>query len=539
MLNHEGEPSRARRSFIPHPCLRRAPEQFANVSPKETKHIPRPPETNVIQIVSSPSPSEQRRVALQATLMCSSVSLFNPTDSSKETAVTAFFDSGSTQSYVTDELAQLLDLKNMLSEEITVSTFGTTTPLRLKSRNHVVSIRTEKGGKHLQVKSLPTLTGHLRHARPDSNPKSGNVAISSCKPSIVIGNDYSWDIVLSDDFCYETLPDGYRMLHTSIGNILVGTRLNPKSMATCTFLDVEGDPSSPKRSPPPPSDPPFMLPRPHPLPLGGRTDDDHGMPTEPSTIIPLIGKSPNPVKTMHSTPRKCSTKAPALRIEAPITKPSSPLKSTLPPSLPLPTTAKAEHPSPPPTEPPLHSPSHPLPPSILTTRKPRSQPTRSSIPTSPTRPPSPPLTRKPKSPLIRSCTPLWPPPLRSLSSTTRRPKHTHACNTSTPQPYPSSKLKFKPSISSPPKQLTAAPIQPSPDQGRDSNRYLNRHRDDGNTSTKKKFFAETIFVLNECAMKGQIQPMYTSSFIERPGRDLKKSLSRRRDALVVNRLKAR
>ncbi|KAK6019797.1 hypothetical protein OSTOST_14557, partial [Ostertagia ostertagi] len=73
-------------------------------------------------------------------------------------------------------------------------------------------------GKHLRVKSLPTLTEHLRHAHP-SDTKNGKVAISSCKPFILIGNDYFWNTVLSNDFYYETLPNGYSMLHTSVGNI--------------------------------------------------------------------------------------------------------------------------------------------------------------------------------------------------------------------------------------------------------------------------------------------------------------------------------
>ncbi|KAK6018859.1 Tas retrotransposon peptidase A16 [Ostertagia ostertagi] len=231
-------------SFAPNPSSFRTHEQFVSVSPKETTNNPHQQEDNIIPIVSSPS-HQNRNIRSQATLMCTSVALFNPANSSKTTAVTAFFDSGSTQSYITDELARVLDLQNMLSEEISVSTFGTTTPLRLKSRNHVVGIKTEKGEKHLQVKSLPTLTGHLRHAHPDSNAKNGNVTISSCKPSILIGNDYFWDIVLSDDFYYETLPNGYRMLHTSIGNILVGKSLNLKSIATCTSFHAEGDLNNP------------------------------------------------------------------------------------------------------------------------------------------------------------------------------------------------------------------------------------------------------------------------------------------------------
>ncbi|PIO64907.1 N-acetyllactosaminide 3-alpha-galactosyltransferase [Teladorsagia circumcincta] len=158
--------------------------------------------------------------------------------------------------------------------------------------------------------------------------------------------------------------------------------------------------------------------------------------------------------------------------------------------------AKAEHPSPPPTEPPLHPPPPPLPPTISTTREPRSPLTRSSVLPSPSRPPPPPpTTRKSKPSFIQPCTPPWPPPLRSLPSTTRRPKFTH--------PSPTVSI-FKAEGQAIDKFTTRAincGYTPAiTEQGHDSNRHPHRHRDDRNTSTKKKSFAETIFVLYRLAV---------------------------------------
>ncbi|KAK6027611.1 peptidase family A16 [Ostertagia ostertagi] len=120
-------------SFAPNPSSFRTHEQFVSVSPKETTNNPHQQEDNIIPIVSSPS--HQNRIHTP------SESKHTFTSHTHTTAVTAFFDSGSTQSYITDELARVLDLQNMLSEEISVSTFGTTTPLRLKSRNQRLGTR--------------------------------------------------------------------------------------------------------------------------------------------------------------------------------------------------------------------------------------------------------------------------------------------------------------------------------------------------------------------------------------------------------------
>ncbi|KAK6028305.1 Pao retrotransposon peptidase [Ostertagia ostertagi] len=169
-------------------------------------------------------------------LMCTPVRLFNPSSPSLEVTVAAFLDSGSSQSYITEELAELLHLPPLSTEDISISTFGTITPLQMKSSNHVIGILMKNGEKHLNVKSVPTLTGHLRHIHHVENTKNGEAVTSTCKPSILIGNDYFWDMVLSDKFYYEILPNGYRLLHTNLGKIFVGKGIQLRNIASYSSL---------------------------------------------------------------------------------------------------------------------------------------------------------------------------------------------------------------------------------------------------------------------------------------------------------------
>ncbi|EYC45066.1 hypothetical protein Y032_0440g1511, partial [Ancylostoma ceylanicum] len=172
----------------------------------------------------------------QASLMCATVSLFNPSKPSKQINATALFDSGSSKSYITEELAASLNLSVHTTEDITISTFGTNDSLHLRCANHTIGIITEKGAKHLEVKSVPTLTGNLQQILVDTQADQEDFTIFTCKPSILIGNDYFWDIVLSDDFHYRLLPKGYRLLHTTVGNIILKESLNLRNTRSYTSL---------------------------------------------------------------------------------------------------------------------------------------------------------------------------------------------------------------------------------------------------------------------------------------------------------------
>ncbi|KAK5978323.1 hypothetical protein GCK32_022812, partial [Trichostrongylus colubriformis] len=182
--------------------------------------------------------------SLQATLMCATVQLFNPSNPSREVTVIAFLDSGSSKSYITADLATLLELPTLTTENITVSTFGSIKSLELQSKDHNIGIHTEEGAKYLDVKSVPTLTGTLQHIYVSSDAEQ-RFTHSSCTPSILIGNDYFWDIVLSDNFYYQEMPNGYRLLHTTIGDIVINKQLDIKNSENISLFALEKKLSNP------------------------------------------------------------------------------------------------------------------------------------------------------------------------------------------------------------------------------------------------------------------------------------------------------
>ncbi|KAK6031060.1 zinc knuckle [Ostertagia ostertagi] len=182
--------------------------------------------------------------SLQATLMCATVRPFNPSDPSREVTATAFLDSGSSKSYITAELATLLELPTLTTEKITISTFGSTTSLELPSKDHNIGVYTEEGAKYLDVKSVPTLTGSIQHIYMSSDPDR-RFTHTSCTPSLLIGNDYFWDIVLSDNFFCQKMPSGYRLLHTTIGDIIINKQIDIKKSENISLFASEKGLSNP------------------------------------------------------------------------------------------------------------------------------------------------------------------------------------------------------------------------------------------------------------------------------------------------------
>ncbi|CAJ0597072.1 unnamed protein product [Cylicocyclus nassatus] len=194
--------------------------------------------------------TEHAITSSQAALMCATVTLFNPNEPFCRTTVTAFLDSGSSKSYITEELASSLQLATTGTENITLSTFGTSKSLELPCRNHTIGLCTETGSKQLQVKSLPMLTGNLQRVVLPQNEEVNDVIITNCKPSILIGNDYFWDIILSEEFHFKAISKDYRILHTTIGNIIVGRAFKTKKHKACAAVQApacDSDSSNPSR----------------------------------------------------------------------------------------------------------------------------------------------------------------------------------------------------------------------------------------------------------------------------------------------------
>ncbi|KAK5976419.1 hypothetical protein GCK32_017344 [Trichostrongylus colubriformis] len=110
-------------------------------------------------------------------------------------------------------------------------------PLITLIENHYIGIYTEKGARQLDVKSVPILNRALYRAQPAQSGDSNSITITTCEPSILIGNDNFWDMVLSENFYYKVLSNGYHLLHTTIGDIVVNKVLDVKTAITYTSFN--------------------------------------------------------------------------------------------------------------------------------------------------------------------------------------------------------------------------------------------------------------------------------------------------------------
>ncbi|CAJ0593175.1 unnamed protein product [Cylicocyclus nassatus] len=168
-----------------------------------------------------------------APLMCTEVRIFNPDNPSHSLTTTAFLDSGSTTTYITNDLAAVLDLPAIETETLNVATFGE--PIEIESSTFRLGIETENGNRCFTVKSSPSLPNEVMQVTPGYEP-----SVTTCSPSLLIGNDYFWDLVLSHNFYYKSLPEGYRLLHTSIGDIILKRAIDMK-MNECSFVSIDSD----------------------------------------------------------------------------------------------------------------------------------------------------------------------------------------------------------------------------------------------------------------------------------------------------------
>lgn len=162
-------------------------------------------------------------------------------------------DSGSQRTYVTEKLAEQLQLTRETEEEIKLVTFGSENPKTIKTTQTKLSIKL-KNGQYLDVNAniVPIISGtvqrkamkfcsseNLEHLissldLADSIPKESE----SSSVELLIGNDYYLDIILSQKI--EVQP-GLYLLASKLGWILTGrtnesdSSVNETSMLILTY----------------------------------------------------------------------------------------------------------------------------------------------------------------------------------------------------------------------------------------------------------------------------------------------------------------
>lgn len=182
-------------------------------------------------------------------LMCTDVVLFNPTNTDKEVCVPVLLDTGASQSYITNDLATVLQLRTSSPQEITMFTFGNDEPISMQATNHKVGIRfINNATAILHVQALPILTTELKYSSFQETNDAQNQPVRKkiATPQLFIGMDYFCDLVFHDNFSISLLKNGYRVLETRIGKIVTDHSLRFNN-SNITIVNYSSTLSSPAR----------------------------------------------------------------------------------------------------------------------------------------------------------------------------------------------------------------------------------------------------------------------------------------------------
>ncbi|KAK5976943.1 Tas retrotransposon peptidase A16, partial [Trichostrongylus colubriformis] len=160
-------------------------------------------------------------------MMCVPITLYNPDQPLLRLDTTAFFDSGSSTTIIKKDIAQRLNLKMEEEQLISFQTFAKREPQSHLSSKVKVGLLLENCEQIvLHARTLPFIMEPMhmellnQHQRDNTKTWSVNT-----QPGLLIGSDYFWELMLSDNFYIKQLPNGYNLIHSRLGNIITGKPL--------------------------------------------------------------------------------------------------------------------------------------------------------------------------------------------------------------------------------------------------------------------------------------------------------------------------
>ncbi|VDL71467.1 unnamed protein product [Nippostrongylus brasiliensis] len=198
------------------------PNMARSHSSRETENTP--PHLNNIECAPILHAVEQRHEPKKPLLVCVDIALFNAVSNDIGEKVTALLDSSSSQSYITNELAEKLQLQPSSHQKIDMYTFASDTPVSLSATSHTIGIRCiDNSEASLDVQAIPILTKELKHVFVNESELDHTISISGSIPRILFGMDYFWNLVFNDQFRIHNMSNGssqFCVIYKRLGKII-------------------------------------------------------------------------------------------------------------------------------------------------------------------------------------------------------------------------------------------------------------------------------------------------------------------------------
>lgn len=201
-------------------CINRFQEK-----PAETAHV-------VTETISPVTENTLLASDEQVLMQTATVEVENLEKSGKQT-IRLLLDTGSQRSYITEQLADKLQLPIKGSETLTVYTFNTSKPRQLQTPVTELRLLTKDGSSlHLRVNVVPKITGTLQRACFDTKKIEHllkDITLADSIPTsketasieLLLGSDYYCDIFSGDIQMKQVVP-GLNLIASKLGWILTG-----------------------------------------------------------------------------------------------------------------------------------------------------------------------------------------------------------------------------------------------------------------------------------------------------------------------------
>ncbi|KAF8370984.1 hypothetical protein PRIPAC_77413 [Pristionchus pacificus] len=185
---------------------------------------PETPVTAIAQIKSSTQP-----------LLCLETILHSPFNPTQTIKATVLFDSASTCSYITNELANSLDLPLIESRRIATQVFGKTKIDHRTVGIFPIGVTLKNGSQHnIATLSTPMICKEINWLKKDAD---STITAMNSSPSLLIGMDLFLEFFLGDNFSMSRTDDGIHILSTPMGDIATRKRVNNRNIFSTIMIN--------------------------------------------------------------------------------------------------------------------------------------------------------------------------------------------------------------------------------------------------------------------------------------------------------------
>lgn len=172
--------------------------------------------------------SHPRRDVTQP-LLCLDIDLQSPYNPEKIVRATVIFDTASTCSYVSSDLAAALELPPADTRRVALRTFGKKTVTHRTVNVFPVSVPLTDGSTYaVTCLSSPLICGDVTWIKKEN----GLFATTTSTPQLLLGSDYFMDLYLGDNFSMSRSEEGYFILTTAIGDIAATKKVSRSTLQT-------------------------------------------------------------------------------------------------------------------------------------------------------------------------------------------------------------------------------------------------------------------------------------------------------------------